>query len=126
VNGAFTLGVPVKEMGPMPVLVTIWEPPLAVVFTATSPQPPLVMVALGAWPVPVKPTLAIPPPLCVKLNVPVRVPAAAGVKLTLTVQVPFTATEPQLLDCAKSVAPAEMPTPVNVRVLVPVLVTVTV
>lgn len=70
--------------------------------------------------------MAMPPPLCVKLSVPVRVPAAVGVKFTLTEQVPLTATEPQLFDWAKSVPPVEMPTPVKVSVLVPVLVTVTV
>jgi hypothetical protein len=93
--------------------------------TTTFPNGTADSVALGAWPVPVKLTLAMPPPLCVKLKEPVRVPATDGVKLTLTVQVPLTATAPQLFDCAKSDAPAEIPTPVNVNVLVPVLVTVT-
>jgi hypothetical protein len=62
----------------------------------------------------------------VKLSVPLRPPATDGVNETLTVQVPLTATLPQPLDCAKSLEPAEMPTPEKVRVLVPVLVTVTV
>ncbi len=53
-----------------------------------------------------------------------REPEVDGVKLTLTVQVPLTATAAQLLDSAKSVEPVEMPTPVNVRVFVPVFVTV--
>lgn len=84
-------------------------------------------VTLGAGtPVPDRLTLAMPPPLWVKLSVPEREPSAAGVNDTLTVQVPLTATLPQLLDWAKSLAPAEMPTPENVRVFVPVLVTVTV
>ncbi len=73
---------------------------------------------------PVRLTLAIPPPLWVKLSVPERVPVVDGVKLTLTVQVPLTATAAQLLDSAKSALPVEIPTPEKVRVFVPVLVTV--
>jgi hypothetical protein len=110
---------------PMPVFcsVAVWvelEP------TPMLPKEMPDRVALGAWPVPLRLTLATPPPLWVKLRVPVRLPAAAGVKLTLTVQVPLTATEPQLLDCAKSLEPVEIPTPVKVSVFVPVFVTVTV
>ncbi len=103
------------------VLVKVLDEP-----TTTLPNAAVESVALGDCPVPVRLTLAIPPPLCVKLSVPGREPAALGVKLTLTVQVPLTATEPQLFDCAKSVEPVEMPTPVKVSVFVPVLVTVTV
>jgi hypothetical protein len=94
--------------------------------TARLPKAIPESVAEGAWPVPVRLTFATPPPLCTKLSVPVRVPAAEGLKVTLTVQVPPTATEPQPFDCAKSLLPVEIPTPVNVKVLVPVLVTVTV
>ncbi len=46
--------------------------------------------------------------------------------MTLTVQVPFTGTLAQLFDSAKFDVPELMPTPVNMSVFVPVLVTVTV
>ncbi len=113
----------VSEMGARPVLVRVelLEPELP---TTTLPKATAASVALGAWPVPVRLTLAIPPPLCVKLSVPVRAPEVDGVKVTLTVHVPLTATEPQLFDCAKSVEPVEMPTPVKVSVFVPEFVTV--
>lgn len=57
---------------------------------------------------------------------PLRKPVALGVKVTLTVQLLAGATLAQLLDCAKSAMPEAMPTPLNVSVRLPVLVTVTV
>ncbi len=122
---ALAVGV-VTVTAPMPVLVTTAVKSQFEPTWVPLDQFGVDRVALAACPVPVKLTLAMPPPLCVKLSVPVRAPEADGVKVTLTVQVPLTATEPQLFDCAKSVEPVEMPTPVKVSVFVPVFVTVTV
>jgi hypothetical protein len=60
--------------------------------------------AAGAMPVPLRLAVCgLPAALSVTLNVPLRVPVAVGVKVTLIVHVPFTASVlPQLLVCAKS------------------------
>jgi hypothetical protein len=59
-------------------------------------------------------------------TVPERAPAAAGVKLTLTVQLAPTANEPpQLLDWPKSDEPDDTDTPDTVSAAVPLLEMVT-
>jgi hypothetical protein len=61
-----------------------------------------------------------------KDTVPLREPDAAGVKLTLTVQLEPTAMEaPQLLLWPKSEEPEETDTPVTVSGALPLLVMVT-
>src|SRR5690348_18361890 len=63
--------------------------------------------------------LALP----VRVMLPVRVPAAVGLKVTVTVQEAPTATDEQLLVCAKSPLAVTLET---VAAVVPVLLTVTV
>jgi hypothetical protein len=65
-----------------------------------------------------------PPPLCTKTSEPAKAPAEAGVKLTLTVQVPAAGIDAQVLLWAKLPAPVAIPTLEKVSALVPVLVTV--
>ena len=85
-----------------------------------------------AVPVPVKPTFCVLPAtlplLSVTTSVALRLPAAAGVKVTLIVHVPLAATElPQVLVWAKS--PALVPviaTLVILKAALPVLLRVTV
>jgi hypothetical protein len=65
-----------------------------------------------------------PPPLCAKTSEPAKAPAEAGVKLTLTVQIPAAGIDAQVLLWAKLPAPVAIPTLEKVSALVPVLVTV--
>jgi hypothetical protein len=76
-DGGVTLKVP------MPVLRRVAAAELEAP-TAVVPKLSEVRLALGTCPVPPSSTLAKPPPLCTKLNVPVRAPAALGVKETRT------------------------------------------
>lgn len=116
----------VTVMAPMPWFVSV-AVPVALLPTLTLPKAVAVNEALGAWPVPLRLKLVAPVPLWVSVTVPVREPAALGVKLTLMTQVPLMASAlPQLLDWAKSLAPAVTETPLMVRGAVPLLVTVTV
>ncbi len=73
------------------------------------------MLTAGAVPVPVRLTLCgLPAALSVRVIAAARVPLAAGVKVTLIVQLAPTATlDPQLLDWAKSLALA----PVSARLV---------
>ena len=75
-------------------------------------------------------TSVTPEPLWLSAMVPVRVPAADGVKLTLMTQVLLPArllsVVAQVLDCAKSVAPEVTAMLDNVTGAVPEFVTVTV
>lgn len=109
-----------------PVFVNV-EVPEALEPTAALPTFTALRVALAACPVPVRPKLEEPPtPSCAMVTVPVRVPTAVGVKDTVTVQVPFTASGvPQLFEAPKSLDPVETDTPLMVNAAVPVLVTVT-
>ena len=64
--------------------------------------------------------------LSLRVTAPVRVPVAVGVKFTLIVQLPPAATElPQVPSPAKWKSPLMAKLPLNVRVELPVLVTVT-
>ena len=69
----------------------------------------------------------VPLLLSVTVNVPVRVPPAAGLKLTLTVQLPPIATElPHVFVCEKSLASVPLiATLLTVSAAVPVLLSVT-
>ena len=87
------------------------------------------MLTAGAVPVPVRLTVwGLPVALSVRVTAALRVPLAAGVKVTLIVQLAPAATElPQLLVCAKSLGFA----PVSARLEMlkaelPVLFSVTV
>ena len=88
--GAVTLSAPMPVLRRVATAVVV-EP------TCVVAKAMLLSEAVCPCPVPDSATLAIPPPLWVKLRVPAREPAALGVKLTLTVQVALMATVPQLL-----------------------------
>ena len=83
-------------------------------------------VVVGAVPVPVRLTVCgLPEALSVMLKVPVRVPDAVGVNVTLIVQLAPAATEPPHVSVsAKSALAAILP--VIVRAALPVLDSVTV
>ncbi len=87
----------------------------------------LMLDVATATPVPVR-VMPVAPlvPLVATVTVPGRgLDVDDGVNDTLIVQVPLTArADEQLLDCAKSVAPAVTETPVTVRLALPVLVMV--
>ena len=83
-------------------------------------------VSAGGAPVPVKLTVCgLPLALSVMLSVPVRVPWVEGLNVALIVQFPDIATlEPQVLVCAKSLAPVLTAMLVMLRTAVPVLLRV--
>ena len=87
------------------------------------------MLTAGAVPVPVRLTVwGLPLALSVRVMAAVRVPLAAGVKVTLIVQLAPAATlDPQLLVCAKSLALVPVAARlVRVKAALPVLLSVTV
>jgi hypothetical protein len=108
----------------MPVLVSVAVAvelaPTGVAAKLTAPK-----LARGCCPVPLKATVAKPPPLCAKASAPDKAPVALGVNATLVVHEAPTAMLAQLLPCAKCSLPDVKPTPVRLSTAVPVLVTVT-
>jgi len=111
------------------VTVTVWAVLVVPTFWPANVRLPVDRPTAAPVPVPVKVALCgLPLALSETLTVPVRLPMAAGVKVTLIVQLPPAATEvPQVLVWAKSLAfvpPTEMAAidrlapPVLVRVIV--------
>jgi hypothetical protein len=111
--------------------VTVWAVPATPTVRLPNDSEVGDALAVGAGaavPVPVKPTASVPPAaLCVMFSVPDRAPAALGLKLTETVQLPPAVTDPP----AEQVPPATtksvevMLMPDRLSAALPVLLTVT-
>jgi hypothetical protein len=120
----------VMDRAAFPVLfsVTVWPALVVPRFWLVKVRLVGVAAATGALPVPVRVTVCgLPPALSVMLTEAVRAPVAAGVNVTLIVQLPLAATElPQVLVTAKSPGSVPVvPTLVIVKLAFPVLVRVT-
>jgi hypothetical protein len=116
----------------VPLLVTITVCAALVVLTSRLAKVTLGMESetMGAIPVPARPTACgLPVALSVKINEPLRLPIADGVKVTLTAQVLFGVTvAPVQVSALLVKSPAFVPPRAAVAVVrfpVPVLVTVT-
>jgi hypothetical protein len=81
--------------GPTPPLKPNWNAKGTA--TVASGNCPVVRIAKGCAPVPVRPNVCgLPPALSVMLAEAMRVPKPVGLNVTLIVQVPLAATEPPL------------------------------